>query len=93
MFGAMEALSHEAVATLLAGKARCVSELQWQSWGEDLFVANCLEHLGVTGQKGLDVRWYGTACGVIVVHVKYFVLRGEYSAWAASACTTLWTKP
>lgn len=51
MFGSLEAISRPAmIAYLDGGLSRCKSELQWQAWGEDLFVASCLSQiLGVQG--------------------------------------------
>lgn len=47
MFGSLEALSRAAVEAYFAGAERCKNELGWQSWGEDVFMATCLDHLGV----------------------------------------------
>jgi hypothetical protein len=47
MFGALEALSREAVKTYFEGAERCRNELAWQDWGEDVFLSHCLDLLGV----------------------------------------------
>jgi len=47
MFGSLEALSRAAVEAYFTGAQRCRNELGWQSWGEDVFMAMCLDHLGV----------------------------------------------
>jgi len=46
MYGSLEALSRQALETYYAGAERCRTELQWQAWGEDLFLGNCLNLLG-----------------------------------------------
>jgi len=58
MFGSLEAFSHQAIETFFAGgEKRCKSELEWQSWGEDLFMNSCLTHLGV--QTAFDGQLIG----------------------------------
>lgn len=47
MFGSLEAFTRSAVEAYFQGAQRCANELGWQAWGEDLFIANCLDHLGV----------------------------------------------
>jgi hypothetical protein len=47
MFGALEAISRQALDAYYAGQERCKTELQWQAWGEDLYMGTCLKHLGV----------------------------------------------
>mmetsp|Transcript_84544 Transcript_84544/g.244386 ORF Transcript_84544/g.244386 Transcript_84544/m.244386 type:complete len:789 (+) Transcript_84544:3-2369(+) len=46
MFGSVEAFSNEALATYMKGADRCRTQLQWQAWGEDLFMMNCISMLG-----------------------------------------------
>lgn len=46
MFGSLEAFSVQAMDTYYQGAERCNTELEWQAWGEDLFMGNCLSHLG-----------------------------------------------
>jgi len=47
MFGSLEAFSHKAIEAYFAGLHKCKRDLKWTSWGEDLFMNNCLTHLGV----------------------------------------------
>jgi len=47
MFGSLEAFSHKAIETYFKGVDKCKRDLKWSSWGEDLFMNNCLKHLGV----------------------------------------------
>lgn len=47
LFGSLEAFSHKAIETYFTGVEKCKRELQWRSWGEDLFMNSCLTHLGV----------------------------------------------
>jgi len=46
MFGSLEAYTKQAMDTYFAGADRCKKDLQWQAWGEDLFMGNCLNMLG-----------------------------------------------
>lgn len=46
MFGSLEAFSHDAIEAYFKGADRCQTELQWEAWGEDLFMGNCLSMLG-----------------------------------------------
>jgi len=48
MFGSLEAISVEAIETYRVGADRCKKELEWQAWGEDLFMGNCLTLLGTS---------------------------------------------
>lgn len=46
MFGSLEAFSHEAIETYFQGADKCKTELEWQAWGEDLYMGRCLDLLG-----------------------------------------------
>lgn len=46
-FGAVEVISRTGVVTFSMGKARCIEELHYEKWGEDLFMQKCLDLLGV----------------------------------------------
>ncbi|CAK0814035.1 unnamed protein product, partial [Prorocentrum cordatum] len=48
MFGAMEALTKVAVEKYFEGIQRCRA-MEWQTWGEDLFMMKCLDNLGSIG--------------------------------------------
>jgi len=47
MYGSLEAFTRSAMETYFRGAERCKNDLQWQAWGEDLFMASCLDMLGV----------------------------------------------
>lgn len=49
MFGSLEAFSREAMEIYYNGAETCKRDLQWQAWGEDLFMGSCMERLGVVG--------------------------------------------
>jgi len=55
MFGSLEAVSRAAVDAYFDGEQRCATELGWQSWGEDLFLGLCLDHLGVGNIVDLSI--------------------------------------
>lgn len=46
MFGSLEAISQSAMWAYMQGSDRCKSELEWEAWGEDLYLAECLDLLG-----------------------------------------------
>jgi len=50
MFGSLEALSTQALDTYYKGADRCRSDLEWQAWGEDLFMGRCLDMLGASSE-------------------------------------------
>lgn len=43
MYGSLEAFSHLAIEAYFAEDGRCTKGLNWTSWGEDLFMNNCLK--------------------------------------------------
>mmetsp|Transcript_28739 Transcript_28739/g.89678 ORF Transcript_28739/g.89678 Transcript_28739/m.89678 type:complete len:625 (+) Transcript_28739:82-1956(+) len=47
MFGSVEAISTQALHAYFNSESTCRS-LPWQSWGEDLWMGNCLKSLGVS---------------------------------------------
>jgi len=50
MFGSLEAFSHDAIETYFKGADRCEKELEWEAWGEDLFMGNCMTMLGTKSE-------------------------------------------
>lgn len=46
MFGSLEAISKSALWAYMKGSDRCKNELQWEAWGEDVYLAECLDMLG-----------------------------------------------
>lgn len=64
MFGALEAISHQALATYYANFDVCKTEVPWQSWGEDLFMMRCLEHVGVGVFEDFSIIQDGVCKGV-----------------------------
>jgi hypothetical protein len=63
MYGAVEAFTRQAILTYFANAHRCRDELQWQTWGEDVFMAACMDHLGVAGEADLDLVGDGVCMG------------------------------
>jgi ferredoxin len=55
MFGAVEAISRDAVRAYGDQQDRCKNELGWQGWGEDKYLANCLQHIGVLAVSDFDL--------------------------------------
>jgi len=47
VYGAIEAFSVSAMQVYFHGLQKCKSELDWKTWGEDIFMMHCLDHLGV----------------------------------------------
>jgi hypothetical protein len=67
LFGALEAFSHAAVRMFFDSGPECRNTLNWQEWGEDVFMALCLDHIGVSSvfdQKLIgDARCTWADCG------------------------------
>merc|ERR1711920_489873 len=63
MFGSLEALSRKAIMTYFWGEGRC-KELEWEEWGEDLYMGKCLDMLGVDGREDLKLVSDGVCLGV-----------------------------
>lgn len=63
MFGALEAFSKGAIQAYYAGGARCKSDLGWQSWGEDVYMAKCMDHIGVGAVVDLGLVFDGVCRG------------------------------
>mmetsp|Transcript_97860 Transcript_97860/g.272362 ORF Transcript_97860/g.272362 Transcript_97860/m.272362 type:complete len:641 (-) Transcript_97860:55-1977(-) len=49
MFGSVEAISVQALWAYFASETTC-RNLPWQSWGEDLWMGNCLKNLGASAE-------------------------------------------
>jgi len=64
MFGALEALSKKAMETYYAGRDRCQQDLDWRDWGEDYFLGNCLQHLGVKPVHDYSIYSDGVCTGL-----------------------------
>jgi hypothetical protein len=54
LFGAVEAFSKQAIGRYKDNFEKC-STLPWHGWGEDLFMQNCMETLGVTAVTDLTI--------------------------------------
>lgn len=63
MFGSLEALTRQAMQTYFWGETRC-KELEWETWGEDLYMGKCLDMLGVEGKEDLKLVSDGVCRGV-----------------------------
>lgn len=68
MYGALEVFSKAALGSYLSQHQRCESSLPFWSWGEDRYMAGCLEMLGVKTQPDYmnflhDERCWGVDCG------------------------------
>jgi len=69
MFGALEVVSRQAVKVYQDGASRCKEELDWEAWGEDLFLSQCLSHLGVPPMDDFSITSDGT-CTKVDEHVE-----------------------
>jgi len=47
MYGSLEIFSKDAMLGYAEGIDRCQSELEWEEWGEDLFLTRCMDFIGV----------------------------------------------
>jgi hypothetical protein len=63
MYGALEAFSRQAIMTYFDGAKKCKDELQWQKWGEDIYMTACMGHLGVESDTDLNLVGDGVCMG------------------------------
>jgi len=63
MYGALEAISREAMDMYFEGEERCKNELPWQMYGEDLFMSECLRILGARDIVDLGLVGDGVCTG------------------------------
>lgn len=68
MYGALEVFSKQALGVYKSQHGRCEKALPFAAWGEDRYMANCLEMLGVRTQPDEtnflhDERCWGVDCG------------------------------
>jgi len=64
MFGDLEVISKSALIVFFANTMVCYKEIPWQSWGEDLYLMRCLEHLGVSYIDDFRMTQDGVCKGV-----------------------------
>jgi len=64
MYGAMEAISKDALKVLKGGVESCMIFLDWQTWGEDFFLSKCFVHLNVQPLDDLAITSDGVCLGV-----------------------------
>lgn len=53
--GPLEIFSRAASSKFFSNIGSCMAALDWKSWGEDWFVANCMDFLGVQKQWAVDL--------------------------------------
>jgi hypothetical protein len=63
MYGSLEAISREAMDLYFEGEERCRNELPWQTYGEDLYMQECLNLLGARGAVDLGLVGDGVCTG------------------------------
>lgn len=89
-FGSLEVLSRQAVENYLWGWKGCEKKLEWEGWGEDLFVSQCMKFLGVTEEDRFDMladkRCYAAPCSdtTKVVFHDYKDNSGYFNCWSTS---------
>lgn len=64
MFGALEAISKLAVDMYVWKMDECKNSLDWQEWGEDLYMGKCLEKLGCERLNDWEIYSDGVCRGV-----------------------------
>jgi len=85
MFGSLEAFSRAAMEAYFAGAHRCATELQWQAWGEDIYMEFCFDHLGVGSAVDLTISGDNVCTGAVCsdgVHAAYHPYKDEGSWFA-----------
>lgn len=64
MYGSLEAISQGGLGLYRDGIDRCVAELAWEDWGEDVFMAKCLDFLGAVPVDDFSLSSDGVCLGV-----------------------------
>jgi hypothetical protein len=64
MYGSLEAISQGGLELYRDEADRCVAELAWQDWGEDVFMAKCLDFLGADPIDDFSLSSDGVCLGV-----------------------------
>jgi len=66
LFGSLEVFSRNALGMYKANGQQCKDNLDWEGWGEDFFMQNCMEMLQVGKVNGVsflgDARCYYAPC-------------------------------
>jgi hypothetical protein len=90
-FGSLEVFSREAIESYLYGWTLCKRKLPWHGWGEDLFISECMETLGVkkVDEFGMlaDQRCFPAPCADTskVVYHDFKNINDYFSCWRESA--------
>lgn len=66
MYGALEVVSRQALLAYEDGAPSCKEDLDWATWGEDLFLCQCLTHLDVQPMDDFSISSDGTCTKVDV---------------------------
>ena len=92
LYGALEVFSKQALGRYLANHGRCEQSLPFWSWGEDKYMAGCLEMLGVQALQDYnnflrDERCWGVDCGnkAAVAFHSFKVVNNWYRCYLSSA--------
>jgi hypothetical protein len=65
MFGSLEAISREALTVYIdGGEQNCLQKLDWNSWGEDVFLGKCMDYLEVAPIDNFGIISDGVCEGV-----------------------------
>ncbi|CAK0851292.1 unnamed protein product, partial [Prorocentrum cordatum] len=64
MYGSLEAISKGGLELYRENVDRCVAELAWEDWGEDVFLAKCLDFLGADPIDDFSLSSDGVCLGV-----------------------------
>mmetsp|Transcript_96910 Transcript_96910/g.202490 ORF Transcript_96910/g.202490 Transcript_96910/m.202490 type:complete len:799 (+) Transcript_96910:168-2564(+) len=64
MFGSVEIFTNAAIKMYFDHKDYCMDNLPWQSWGEDYFMGQCLDKLGVARTNMFNLVSDGVCKGV-----------------------------
>merc|ERR1719188_789337 len=66
LFGSLEVFTRNAVGMYRAFHGRCTEQLDWDGWGEDFFMQECMQLLKVEAINGVnflaDTNCYPAAC-------------------------------
>jgi len=98
LFGSLEIFSRNAIGSYKYFEKKCKSELVWQGWGEDFFMQECLNLVGVEAFNGTkllaDARCEPSPCSDItkVVFHDFKNASTWFGCWGESQGTEDWLR-
>uniref|UniRef100_A0A6U6II38 Uncharacterized protein n=1 Tax=Zooxanthella nutricula TaxID=1333877 RepID=A0A6U6II38_9DINO len=90
LFGSLEVFTRNAVGMYHAHSKQCIADLDWEGWGEDFYMQECMKKLTVPVINGVsfvgDVNCHPAACTdtTKVVYHSYKDVQAYFDCWGQS---------